>query len=237
LGNSTLSSTSRRVGLVGAFVSTLAEVALAGSVGLFIIAGLVLLALATGFVSACSQKVVDRPAVDAIVDRAIEAVHSLRDLGQAGALPSMIATLDVASDDFDNAGKQLWPRPPSGVPESTARDVSSKFESVASAIKEAAACLSQFASNPLVHGGSDCEGADRIAAQKGVTAGEAIADLVPYGSRTREDVQALMDTKPPDRAPPGDRPLLGDEQQHWRESFETKPSGDASATPPPPVAP
>jgi hypothetical protein len=143
----------------------------------------------TAAVTTTSQQV-DRERVDQAIDAAIEAGNLLGDLSDSDLSPrEMIQIFKSAAGAYEQAATQLWPDIPAGMPSSVARKSSTRFSTTAGMLADYQECLQE-----IVDTGAllvcDLYGAELSKA--GQKTGTAVVELVPYGSRSGDEVRALV---------------------------------------------
>lgn len=141
----------------------------------------------------------DKARVDKLIDLAIDALQRFDSL-QGKSEPDQVAEFKLATADFNSIARQLRTDRPSGIPDSVARDVADDSDSFATAVQAESDCLQQ--SDPSVS--DPCAGVDSTANDRAKKVGEALSELVPYGTRTKQEVLSLINlpTSATQQSPP-----------------------------------
>jgi hypothetical protein len=130
---------------------------------------------------------VDSGSVDDAIDLLSRAARTLSTL--SGGLEDIIAQYQLAESDLRSAVQILRPGI-AGVPEDETRDAALAIERAADALASTGEC---FASIPS--GADPCSGVGDEAAKRAREAGASVFPLVPYGTRSRQEVSDLFSTR------------------------------------------
>lgn len=119
---------------------------------------------------------VDRASVDVVLARVENAMRLTRSKGNGG-LSALLANYEVAINDLRAASQQLFPRPPSGLPDVIARDVSMKLDGLASAFRASINCTTRIAAEE-----ESCDEATAEISGSSRALGAILPGLAAYGS-------------------------------------------------------
>ena len=134
---------------------------------------------------------VDRASVDAVLSSVAHAMRLLKASGHSSSGDVLAGRYEMALGDLRNAGQQLFPRAPAGVPDDVARDVSSKLQELVSAFEAEMRCVSRSGGRTHV-----CDEISAENYQSSVELGKSIVGLAAYG--TKPISEALDSIKGPE---------------------------------------
>lgn len=129
----------------------------------------------------------DRARVDQLIDLGIRGQQRLVHL-QGKSTQDLLAEYRLVIGDFSSMVRQLRDDRPSGLSESVARNVAEDTDSFVVALQAAVDCLdksSPYESNP-------CQAVISASTERASKAGEALSKLIPFGTRTSQEVLDLV---------------------------------------------
>lgn len=135
--------------------------------------------------------IVDRAAVDRLIDLTVNGAKALQNLGKGGDSSHVVlSAFRLVGSDYSYVVDTLDQRPPAGLPSEVARSVALDLRRFVAGVDEVVRCFERAADSPFSGSADSCKVIVNETVDRATVAGTAISELVPYGSRSLSEVLA-----------------------------------------------